>query len=102
MALKIVPVNANDPHEMSELEKEISILSQCSSVHIVQYHGAYLYNGDMYIAMEFCAAGSCLDLMHATQTCLEEAEIAAICASVVLGLEYLHAQNNIHRVRCWV
>ena len=50
------------------------------------------------IAMEYCSAGSVNDLMGAQQATLTEDEIRHICASVCLGMEYLHSSKSIHRV----
>ena len=96
MAIKIVPIEGT---ELSELKKEISILKQCSSPFIVQYYGSYIHDTDMWIVMEYCDAGSVADCMTATLVPLRENEIAAIVANIILGLEYLHGQNSIHRVR---
>ncbi|KAF1321895.1 Ste/ste20/mst protein kinase, partial [Globisporangium splendens] len=57
----------------------------------------FLYDGQIWIAMEYCAAGSIADLITLRRRCLNEREIAAICANVAKGLEYLHANRNIHR-----
>ncbi|DAZ95023.1 TPA: hypothetical protein N0F65_003649 [Lagenidium giganteum] len=96
IALKIVPVDS-DETDLSSLTKEISILECCSSPYIVQYHGSFLYDAQLWICMEYCAAGSLADLMALRQQCLAEKEIAAVCANMVLGLDYLQNQRNIHR-----
>ncbi|ETW10178.1 STE/STE20/MST protein kinase [Aphanomyces invadans] len=96
VALKVVPVESDDK-EMMDLTKEIRILEKCSSPFIVQYYGSILYENNLWIEMEFCEAGSVADMMRVSQTCLTEKEVAAVCANVVKGLTYLHAQNNIHR-----
>ncbi len=50
------------------------------------------------IVMEYCSAGSVSDLMTICDTLLQENQIAHICASVLLGFQYLHASRHIHRV----
>ena len=49
--------------------------------------------------MEYCGGGSAADLMEACGKVFSEEEIVEICASVLLGLDYLHRNHNIHRVR---
>ena len=51
----------------------------------------------MKIAMEYCGAGSLHDLMSICNVTLNEDEIATVCKHTLIGLEYLHARNKIHR-----
>eukprot|EP00961_Rhodomonas_salina_P039683 533053-Rhodomonas_salina.3 len=50
---------------MAPLKREISILSQCDSPHIVRYFGSYGREHDLWITMEYCNAGSVSDIMEA-------------------------------------
>lgn len=45
--------------------------------------------------MEFCAGGSCADLMK--PGLISEDYIAIITRELLLGLEYLHADKKLHR-----
>ena len=45
--------------------------------------------------MEYLAGGSCLDLLKAGT--FSEPHIATICRELLLGLDYLHSQGQIHR-----
>lgn len=45
--------------------------------------------------MEFCAGGSCADLMKPGM--IGEDYIAIIVRELLLGLEYLHADKKLHR-----
>ena len=47
--------------------------------------------------MEYCAAGSVIDLLKITKKKLCEEEIAAILYYALKGIEYLHANKKIHR-----
>ncbi|KDO31494.1 STE/STE20/MST protein kinase [Saprolegnia parasitica CBS 223.65] len=97
VALKVVPVESDDK-DMADLLKEIKILQKCQSPYIVQYYGSMLYEGSMWIEMEFCEAGSVADMLRVSPAgVLSEKEVAAVCANVVKGLAYLHDQRNIHR-----
>lgn len=99
VALKIVPLDCDADSDASihDLTKEIEILERCASPFVVHYYGSFLYDAQLWIAMEYCAAGSIADLISLRRRCLGEREIAAICANVALGLTYLHANRNIHR-----
>ncbi|KAG7390794.1 hypothetical protein PHYPSEUDO_006616 [Phytophthora pseudosyringae] len=98
VALKVVPVESEDRAAFDELTREIRILERCESPFVVQYRGSFSYEAQLWIAMEFCAAGSLADL-HALRGrhVLSEAEIAAVCANVALGLDHLHSRGLIHR-----
>lgn len=50
------------------------------------------------IVMEYCGAGSVNDLISICHVTLTEPEIADVCASMLLGLQYLHKEHLIHRV----
>lgn len=95
IAVKLIPVQG----EWEDLKKEIQILRTCKSDFIVQYYGSYMAatSDDMWIVMEYCSAGSIADLMECTRRTLTEEQIQHVVACVLLGLEYLHENKNIHR-----
>ena len=72
VALKIVPIAG----EAESLKKEISILKACQCEHIVKYYGSYYQDlhGDkkLWLVMEYCAAGSVIDLLRITKKTLKE------------------------------
>jgi serine/threonine-protein kinase 24/25/MST4 len=45
--------------------------------------------------MEFCSGGSCADLMKPGR--IPEEYICIILKELLLGLEYLHGDNKLHR-----
>ncbi len=47
--------------------------------------------------MEYCAAGSVIDLLRITKKVLNEFEIASVAFATLKGLEYLHDNKKIHR-----
>uniref|UniRef100_A0A4W3HPT5 non-specific serine/threonine protein kinase n=1 Tax=Callorhinchus milii TaxID=7868 RepID=A0A4W3HPT5_CALMI len=60
VAIKQVPVES----DLQEIIKEISIMQQCDSCHVVKYYGSYFKNRDLWIVMEYCGAGSVSDLIR--------------------------------------
>uniref|UniRef100_A0A674C3Z3 non-specific serine/threonine protein kinase n=1 Tax=Salmo trutta TaxID=8032 RepID=A0A674C3Z3_SALTR len=60
VAIKQVPVES----DLQEIIKEISIMQQCNSPHVVRYYGSYFKNSDLWIVMEYCAAGSVSDIIR--------------------------------------
>lgn len=93
VAVKILPIDS----DVSMLKREIKILRQCNSPHIVRYFGTYTKDHDLWISMEYCNAGSISDLMEATGITLQEGELAFVCAAALHGLDYLHSLRKIHR-----
>uniref|UniRef100_A0A8C5E0Z8 non-specific serine/threonine protein kinase n=1 Tax=Gouania willdenowi TaxID=441366 RepID=A0A8C5E0Z8_GOUWI len=93
VAIKQVPVES----DLQEIIKEISIMQQCNSPHVVRYYGSYFKNSDLWIVMEFCGAGSVSDIIRIRNKTLTEEEIATILQSTLKGLEYLHFMRKIHR-----
>eukprot|EP01095_Lingulamoeba_sp_RSL-Kostka_P011374 TRINITY_DN42_c2_g3_i1.p1 TRINITY_DN42_c2_g3~~TRINITY_DN42_c2_g3_i1.p1 ORF type:complete len:483 (+),score=190.62 TRINITY_DN42_c2_g3_i1:227-1675(+) len=96
VAIKQVPID----EDLEELRKEINIMKECQSPFIVTYHGTF-FKGveEVWIVMEFCAAGSVADIMCVLERPLDENQIAVVCKFVLKGLEYLHSPKlrKIHR-----
>ena len=97
------------PFDLQDMLKEIYVMQECDSPHIVKYYGTYFKGSDLWIVMEFCGAGSILDIMKLrgraavdgsnrpqVKTFLE-VEIATIFRGTLKGLEYLHQNKKIHR-----
>ena len=93
VAVKIVPING----ELASIKSEIGILRQCKSQYVVSYLGSYMKGNNLWLIMEYCAAGSAADIMRVTKRPYNETQIAAILASVLRGLDYLHSSKKIHR-----
>ncbi len=122
VAVKIIPNatsnaggsgNGNADSEADKIMAEIDILSRCDSAFIVGYFECFVKppkkrmdSGEMWIIMEYCDGGSILDFLERAGGLHSYAEgeevIRAVCASIVLGLEYLHGVANVcHRdIKC--
>eukprot|EP00043_Microstomoeca_roanoka_P017206 m.178854 g.178854 ORF g.178854 m.178854 type:complete len:866 (-) comp16598_c2_seq1:1789-4386(-) len=93
LAIKVVAVDT----DLQEIIKEISIMQQCDSDHVVKYFGSYFKRSDLWIVMEYCGGGSVADIMRLRRCPMEEAHIQIIAGDILKGLSYLHAQRKIHR-----
>lgn len=94
VAIKIIDIeNADD--EVEDIIQEIAILSELQSPYVTKYYGSYAKGAELWIVMEFCAGGSCADLMKPGM--IGEDYIAIIMRELLLGLEYLHADKKLHR-----
>lgn len=83
--------------ELDSLKKEISIMEKCHSDFIVRYYGSIFQENVLWLIMEYCAAGSAIDLIRITKKQLNEFEIASILFYTLKGLQYLHENKKIHR-----
>ena len=54
------------------------ILKECKSEYIVKYYGSFYKDYNLWLAIEYCAAGSVIDLMKITKIKLDEYLIATI------------------------
>uniref|UniRef100_A0A6B2G298 non-specific serine/threonine protein kinase n=1 Tax=Myxobolus squamalis TaxID=59785 RepID=A0A6B2G298_MYXSQ len=93
LAIKQLPVGS----DIKDIVKEISIMQQCDSKYIVKYYGSYYENFDLFIIMEYCSAGSVLDIMKILRKTITEEQISRILYDSLRGLEYLHLRRKLHR-----
>lgn len=62
VAIKVVNLE-NDPEAIEEIRKEIGVLANCDSPHIIRYRGSYLVGMNLWIIMDYCALGSMRQLI---------------------------------------
>ncbi|KAF9952121.1 hypothetical protein BGZ65_005496 [Modicella reniformis] len=92
----IKQINLEDSEEdISEIQQEIALLSQCDSEYITKYYGSCVKGFKLWIVMEFLAGGSCLDLLKPGP--YSEDHVAIVLRELLMGLDYLHAEGKIHR-----
>lgn len=57
------PNNVSAEDEIDDIQQEIKILATVDSEYCTRYFGSYLQQSKLWIIMEFCGGGSCLDLV---------------------------------------
>ncbi|XP_068657015.1 uncharacterized protein [Aristolochia californica] len=95
VAIKVIDLEEAED-EIEDIQKEISVLSQCRSPYITEYYSSYLHQTKLSIVMEYMAGGSVADLLQ-TGPPLDETSIACILRDLLHAIEYLHNEGKIHR-----
>ncbi|KAM1256700.1 hypothetical protein ACFX11_031091 [Malus domestica] len=104
VAIKVIDLEESED-EIEDIQKEISVLSQCRSPYITEYYGSYLHQTKLWIIMEYMAGGSVADLNAQTIVFmqlqsgppLDEPSMACILRDLLHAIEYLHNEGKIHR-----
>ena len=106
-AIKIIDYtkgNNNDKSNISfnykSIQQETSLMRLVNkSDYILKYYGSYFSRetNTIWLILEYCAAGSAVDLMLSMGRTLSEVEVATIMEMVLKGLIYIHKLNLIHR-----
>ncbi|URD95609.1 hypothetical protein MUK42_35358 [Musa troglodytarum] len=95
VAIKVIDLEEAED-DIEDIQKEISVLSQCRSPYITDYYGSYLHQTKLWIVMEYMAGGSVADLLQ-TGPPLDEMSISCILRDLLHAIEYLHNEGKIHR-----
>ena len=106
-AIKIIDYtkgNNNDKSNISfnykSIQQETSLMRLVNkSDYILKYYGSYFSRetNTIWLILEYCAAGSDVDLMLSMGRKLSEVEVSTIMEMVLKGLIYIHKLNLIHR-----
>jgi serine/threonine-protein kinase 24/25/MST4 len=62
VAIKVIDLEESED-DIDDIQKEISVLSQCRCPYITEYYGSFLNQTKLWIIMEYMAGGSVADLI---------------------------------------
>jgi len=97
VAIKILNMD-EEGTKISEVEKEIQMMTLCKCENIVRYYGSVINGSEMWLIMDYLEGGSCYDLLRGlAPSGLEEWVCASILHDALSGLQYLHKNGHIHR-----
>lgn len=98
MAIKVLDINQKGKNRprVGSIMAEVQVLKKLKHPNIVQYQGFVRTPGKMSIILEYCPKGSLATLCK-HQGRLPEIETACYTEDILKGLQYLHANNIIHR-----
>ncbi|CAG0891624.1 unnamed protein product [Darwinula stevensoni] len=96
MARKLIHLEVK-PAIRCQIIRELKVLHECNSPHIVGFYGAFYSDGEISICMEYMDGGS-LDLILKKAVRIPEPVLAKITSNVLKGLNYLREKHQIiHR-----
>ncbi len=98
VAIKVVDMDLFERSQVDQLRNELQIQSSCRHPHVVSLFGSFLDGSQLHILQPYFAQGSVLDILKFKYPDgLPEQAIQIILKQALLGLEYLHNSNLIHR-----
>jgi len=94
VSIKVVPIE----DDYNDIIKEINFMKSIVCPQVVRFFGSFVKeDSELWIVMEYCAAGSVSDIMRLRKRTLTEEQIAVIIKSTLQGLVYMHSHMKIHR-----
>lgn len=102
-AIKLINLDRKSEN-MNDISKEVAYMLKCRHENIVNYYKSFVVQFDLWLVMNLLGGGSVYDIIKHRQNqggtengVLEEVEIATVLHEALKGLQYLHANGQIHR-----
>ena len=97
VVVKTIPIKAKDQKSKTSAMKEAKVLAMMKHPNIIAYLDSFFdQRGDFCIVLEY-ADGKDLQKYLANHGEVEERQVLQIFTQLILGLDYIHSQNILHR-----
>ncbi|CAL4120025.1 unnamed protein product, partial [Meganyctiphanes norvegica] len=97
MAMKVLPLQANDHRSIRRLADELRILESISHPNLVKCYGVEILNDEMLMFMEYCDEGTLESLALSTETGLPEELVRKYVRQLLGAVHALHEKSIVHR-----
>lgn len=97
MAMKVLPLQANDHRSIRRLADELRILESISQPNLVICYGVEILNDEMLMFMEYCDEGTLESLALSTETGLSEELVRKYVRQLLEAVHALHEKSIVHR-----
>jgi len=89
----------NNSDTLSDIQKEISLMSCCKHRNIVRLHTSFASGHELWMILDYMDRGSCGDQLKFEEfkNGFPECIIAYVMSQTLKGISYLHQQSMIHR-----
>ena len=95
VAVKILNLD-NQHDEIIDVQREITLLSNCAHVNITRYISSSLVNSKLWVIMDYQQGGSLRNILRSGV--IPEIHTSVVTVQVIHALDYLHTKANIiHR-----
>lgn len=95
-ALKVVRAAIDAEHLRNRFKIELQIHSKLHHSNIVEFHRAFTFENNTYIALELCSNGSLADMVKRRKW-LTMGEIRRFTIQLCGAVKYLHQRDVVHR-----
>lgn len=97
VVVKTIPIKNKDTKSKAIAEKEARVLAMLQHPNIIMYLGSFFNRrGDFCIVLEY-ADGKDLQRYLENHGEIDEKQVLQIFTQIILGLDYIHSQNILHR-----
>uniref|UniRef100_A0A2K5Q7S9 non-specific serine/threonine protein kinase n=1 Tax=Cebus imitator TaxID=2715852 RepID=A0A2K5Q7S9_CEBIM len=91
----IKEINLQKQPKKELIINEILVMKEFKTPNIVNFLDSYVVRDELFVVIKYLAGGSLTDVV--TETCMNEAQIAAVGRECLQALEFLHVYQVIHR-----
>ncbi|OHT02848.1 CAMK family protein kinase [Tritrichomonas foetus] len=97
VVVKTIPIKSKDTKSKSTAQREAKLLRMMQHPNIIMYLDSFFDSqGDFCIVLEY-ADGKDLQKYLETHKQIAEKQVLQIFTQIILGLDYIHSQNVLHR-----